>query len=81
MKGRNVIALPKPRFSVREKGRITYRFTIDTDGSVLNVVPAGPVAANQQQIKKAGMVAIYNWKFSKGPRQTVTVTIHFKLRD
>ncbi|MEO0581206.1 MAG: hypothetical protein AAF135_03190 [Bacteroidota bacterium] len=78
--GRKPITLTKPSYTVQEEGRITYKFTIGPDGSVQSVRAVSLVQPNQLGIKKAGELAIYRWKFSKGKRQTVTVTITFKLK-
>ncbi|MEL6134274.1 MAG: hypothetical protein AAFR59_13000 [Bacteroidota bacterium] len=78
--GRKPISLNKPSYTVQEEGRITYKFTIGPDGSVQNVRAISLVQGNQLGIKRAGELAIYRWKFSKGKRQTVTVTITFKLK-
>jgi hypothetical protein len=78
--GRRWVALPDPVYTVNETSKITFEFTIGTDGTVKSV--ARPIGGNSELIA-AGMAAIYKWTFEpvdeeKGS-QKVKVTMTFKL--
>jgi len=80
LKGRKPLSLPKPEYSSQEEGKITFKIIIGPDGSVLFASPDGPVAPGMSSLVKAGRSALMRWKFSRGTRQEVKVTITFKLR-
>lgn len=80
LKGRTPLSLPAPTYNTQQEGKITFKIIISPDGSVLFASPAGPVPPNTESLIKAGRSALMRWKFSRGTRQEVQVTITFKLK-
>lgn len=80
LKGRSPLALPKPKYDVQEEGILEFELTIKPDGTVA-FVKAMPT--NKLGLKKAGIDAIMNWRFTPvqgGGNQKVRVKINFKLK-
>jgi len=80
LKGRTPLSLDPPRYTTQEEGEIRFKVIIGANGSVVFAGPAGPIGPNQSSLVKSGRSAIMKWKFSKGSRQTVYVSILFKLK-
>ncbi|MCB0835275.1 MAG: TonB family protein [Bacteroidetes bacterium] len=84
LKGRSVIALSEPQYTVQEEGDLKFEFVIEPDGSVSYVKLVG--LTDKPGLKQAGINAIRKWRFSKltaaqgNQRQTVQVTIKFRLK-
>ena len=79
--GRKPLDLPNPRYLVQQEARLKFEFIISPDGTVKYVKP--PITSNIG-LKKAGMDAIYKWKFEPVPDgegdQKTSVSITFKLK-
>lgn len=84
LQGRGLVgALPKPRYSANESGKVVIRVTVDQTGRVTSAVyePKGSTVSNQQLIEEARQAALQaRFTESRSLVQGGTITYLFTLK-